>query len=89
MKPDTFTKVTLVVIACMLAVSAVGPFVRGDSVLAQSSGSRFGFLQSVGPPFEEAFFVDMRNGNVWFCKFDECRLRGHFPLEKISAGPAK
>ena len=89
MRSDTFTKVTLVVIACMLTVIALGPFVRGDSVLAQSSGARFGFLHVGSFTLSGGAFIDMRNGNLWGCDFQGCKVLGRYPLEQISAVPAK
>jgi hypothetical protein len=63
MKPDTYTKAVLTVVAIMLSLLAVKPLISPDTT-AQAQGTPFAGVQFVVDRGDLEFF-DPRTGEVW------------------------
>jgi len=99
LKTDWVVKSTLVVIALLLSVIALNPYIR-PVLKASADVGRFDYVSIVSPMFlykgaQGVLLLDKRNGNVWFIhKGNEMEMTYkdplfvvHFPLEKLDQAP--
>jgi hypothetical protein len=75
MRIDVYTKAVLTIIAVMLAVIALQPFIHPQTT-AHAAGA-FAGLQFIG----DAFF-DTRTGDVWWYNTDSGTVSDHFRMTK-------
>ena len=81
MRVDLYTKAILTVIAMMLTVLAVRPFLQPASVSGQNSFSGVQFSRT---PDGDFLFFDTRNGDLWSLHGSQW---GHSRLVQFGAQP--
>ena len=75
MRIDVYTKAVLTIIAVMLAVIAIQPFITPQTTARAQSA--FASLEFIG----DAFF-DTRTGDVWWYNTDSGAVSDHFRMTR-------
>jgi hypothetical protein len=95
-RSDRMLKMVLLVIAVLLGMIAVRPYLVPETAVTADSG-RFDYLTVVSPAYvyngrQGVLLMDKRNGNVWFLArytdnmkvtFADPQFLAHVPLEKV------